>query len=236
MTDRDFLAAEHALGLLDGEALLEARGLMTSDAAFAALVGDWQEKLAPLFDEISEVRPSDALLEKIRAEIVRDAPRGELVMLKRRVGMWQGATAAVSAIAASLLLLVATDVGRSPPIAPPVSEPRPAPMVAALMDKDHAMLASAAWRADEGSLMVMPGKMPPAPGRSHQLWIIPADGTPRSIGMMTGGGMHRMAVPAALRGYFADKAMLAISVEPEGGSPGPLPTGPVIASGALATV
>jgi anti-sigma-K factor RskA len=35
---------------------------------------------------------------------------------------------------------------------------------------------------------------------------------------------------------FAEAATLAISVEPEGGSPGPGPTGPVVASGALAKV
>lgn len=236
MTKRDTLAAEHALGLLEGEALLEARGLVASDAGFAALVAEWEERLAPLFDEIGEARPSDALLEKIRAEIAGEAPRGALVVLKRRLGIWQGATAAASAIAASLLLLVVTDSGRSPPTAPPVSAPSPAPMVAALMGEDQAMLASAAWQAEQGSLMIMPGKMPPAPGRSHQLWIIPADGTPRSLGLMEGEGMHRMAVPAALRGYFAEKATLAISVEPAGGAPGALPTGPVIASGALASV
>ena len=109
-------------------------------------------------------------------------------------------------------------------------------MVASLMSEDKAMMMSATWEPDRKSLMVTPGNMPPDPGHSHELWIIPADGTPRSLGLVTGDGPHRMDVPADMAAHFAEAATLAISVEPEGGSPGDAPTGPVIASGALAKV
>ena len=83
---------------------------------------------------------------------------------------------------------------------------------------------------------MMAADMEPEAGRTHELWIIPADGKPRSLGLVTGDGMHRMAVDEAMAPMLAEAATLAISVEPEGGSPGLGPTGPVIASGALAKV
>ena len=233
MTDREYLAAEHALGILEGEELVEARGLVASDPDFARAVEEWDERLAPLFDEMGEETPPAEVWLRVKAGI--DADRGgDVVDLKRRLGWWKGTTAAASAIAASLALVVAYDVTRPPPV---IETPARAPMmVASLMSEDKAMIMSATWEPSEKSLMVTPGNMAPAAGHSHELWIIPADGKPRSLGLVTGDGPRRMAVDEAMAPMFAEAATLAISVEPEGGSPGPGPTGPVVASGALAKV
>lgn len=233
MTDREYLAAEYALGILEGEELLEARGLMASDADFVREVEAWEERLAPLFDEMGEETPPEEVWQRVKAGIDSDRG-GDVVELKRRLGWWKGMSAAASAIAASLALVVAFDAVRPPPV---VEVPaRGEMMVASLMSEDKAMMMSAAWMPAKKSLMVMPAAMPTEPGRSHELWIIPADGKPRSLGLISGEGPHRMAVDEAMAPMFAEAATLAISVEPEGGSPGPGPTGPVIASGALAKV
>ncbi|MGH6706509.1 MAG: anti-sigma factor [Sphingomicrobium sp.] len=233
MTDREYLAAEFALGILEGEELVEARGLAASDPEFARAVEEWNERLAPLFEEMGEETPPDAVWQRVKAGI--DSERsGDVVDLKRRLAWWKGMTAGASAIAASLALVVAFDSTRPPPV---VETPaRGEMMVASLMSQDKAMMMSATWEPSDKSLMVTPGNMPPEPGRSHELWIIPADGTPRSLGLVTGDEPHRMAVDEAMAPMFAEAATLAVSVEPEGGSPGPGPTGPVIASGALAKV
>lgn len=234
MTERELMAAEHALRLLDGEELVEARGLVASDAAFARSVEEWQERFAPLFDEIGEEAAPQAVWDKVRAAIAAGGVEGgNVVALKRKLGFWKGMSAAASAIAASLALVVAYDVTRPPPI--PVEQPRADVMVAALMSEDRTMMLSAAWRPDERMLMLMPGEMAPSPGRSHELWIIPADGTPRSLGLLQAREM-RMPVDPAMAPHFAGKATLAISVEPAGGSPGDLPTGPVVATGQLQKV
>ena len=52
MTGDQTLAAEYALGLLEGEDLLAARARVASDALFAAEVDQWQDRLAPLADHI----------------------------------------------------------------------------------------------------------------------------------------------------------------------------------------
>jgi anti-sigma-K factor RskA len=68
------------------------------------------------------------------------------------------------------------------------------------------------------------------------LWVIPADGTPRSLGMIEKAGTTEMAMSAELKAWLVDGATLAVSLEPAGGSPTGLPTGPVIASGKLVTI
>ena len=231
MSERDLLAAEYALGVLEGAALLEARGLLVSDPGFADDVAQWQDRLAPLLDEIADEPPRPEAWELIRSAIAGSAsPQDNVVVLKRRLGFWRGASAAASAIAASLLLLVAFDATR-PPVA--VQAPDEPAMAAVLMGNDRQMLLSASWRPGRDELMVMPGAGPAPPGHSHQMWIIPADGKPRSLGLVGAGEAKMMPVAPPMRAHLAEAATLAVSLEPAGGSPTGLPTGPVIASGKL---
>ncbi len=66
-------------------------------------------------------------------------------------------------------------------------------------------------------------------GQDYQLWAIGDDGVPRSLGLLR-GPVTRVAtdLPAGIT--------LAVSLEPEGGAPGALPTGPVLATGVLPVV
>lgn len=228
MIERDLLAAEHALGLLEGERLLEARGLAASDAEFARAVEAWNERLAPLLDEAGEHVPRAELWEEIRSAISDEKYRGSnVVELKRRINRWKGFTAAASAIAASLALVVAFDSLRPPPASPV--------MVAALMSSDKDMVLKAAWRPDSASLTVMPEAMPDEPGMAHELWIIPADGKPRSLGMIEGEGMKRMPVDPDMADMFEGAPMLALSLEPASVTPDNR-MGPMVASGRLEKV
>ena len=70
----------------------------------------------------------------------------------------------------------------------------------------------------------------------HELWLIPADGKPRSMGIVVPGAPNRMAVPAPMHDGMKVEATLALSVEPAGGSPSGSPTGPVIAAGKLTRI
>lgn len=233
MSDRDLLAAEYALGLLDGEALPEARGLAASDRAFADAVAEWHERLAPWFDEIGEQAPPAAAWDRVRAAIAAAPAGGNVVELKRKLGVWQGLTAAATAVAASLALVVGFNATRQPTA---IEAPAAPIMAASLMSPARDVMLSAAFEADGRTLTLMPGKMAPPPGRAYQLWLIPADGKPRSLGMV-GGKAMRMAVEPAMAAHFHEaQPMLAMSIEPTTGSPGDGPTGPVVASGALRRV
>ena len=66
-----------------------------------------------------------------------------------------------------------------------------------------------------------------------ELWLIAPGDQPRSLGLIDPGKPIRINVPADLSRRVSADAALAVSVEPPGGSPTGLPTGPVIASGKL---
>ena len=59
--ERDALAAELVLGLLEGQARADALRLSLSDPAFAAEVAAWEAKLAPLHGEWTDAEPGAAV-------------------------------------------------------------------------------------------------------------------------------------------------------------------------------
>jgi anti-sigma-K factor RskA len=72
--------------------------------------------------------------------------------------------------------------------------------------------------------------------RAAELWLIPADGKPRPMGLVDPSKPASMPMPPAFKALTKEKATLALSIEPAGGSTTGLPTGPVVAVGQLAAV
>ena len=61
-------------------------------------------------------------------------------------------------------------------------------MVAMIGDEGKTMTLVANWDPDDRQLVLAAaGDMPEDPGKAHELWVIPADGTPRSLGTMPDG-------------------------------------------------
>jgi anti-sigma-K factor RskA len=70
--------------------------------------------------------------------------------------------------------------------------------------------------------------------RVLELWSVPPDGAPRSLGLISSAGatvVTRDRLPATL--LKGGTAALAVSLEPPGGSPTGVPTGPVLYAGRL---
>ena len=65
-------------------------------------------------------------------------------------------------------------------------------------------------------------------GKALELWILPAEGNPVSLGLLPASGEQRRELSAAQRAALAGAKQLAVSLEPAGGSPTGLPTGPVL--------
>ena len=229
--DRGTTAAEYALGLLSGAALRDARAKAASDPAFAHEVARWTGRLAPLLDEAEAVPAPASIWARIDRAIGAPASGGNVIALRRKVTVWRGFAGAMTALAASLAVVV---VNRPVP-PPPPAVPAPAaeqPMVAMLASgADVAAVAN--WNSNARQLLVSEVRMPVVPGRDYQLWVIPADGTPRSLGVMPSVPHMRVAVAEPLSAMLAAGATLAVSLEPRGGSPTAAPTGPVVASGTL---
>lgn len=236
LDERDALAAEFALGVLDGDARAEAVALAKRDDAFAAAVAAWHERLAPLLDEIAAVEPGTALWTRINAALDASGERADnVVSIERALKRWKGIAATMGALAAALLVVVA--LPRPAPIAPaPVALQQAATMTAAISAEGGSKSFLVSWSPTDRSLMVMPAAVSPVAHHSHQLWLIPEGGKPISLGVISADRPARIAMPADMAARLVGSATLAVSAEPEGGSPTGQPTGPVIGSGKLQTV
>jgi anti-sigma-K factor RskA len=73
------------------------------------------------------------------------------------------------------------------------------------------------------------------PGKSHELWALPeGGGAPVSLGLMPRTGDGHRVLDASQRAALAVSKQIAVSLEPEGGSPTGAPTGPVLLVAPLA--
>jgi anti-sigma-K factor RskA len=219
----DLLAAELALGLLDETEAAAARQRLRHDAAFAHAHARWQAYAAGLAGDLA-AQPSPHVWTKIAAQLpANDDP------VQTSLRLWRA-----GAIAASLLVVAlgVRDVQHSrmqPP--PPVAVAQPAPLLAVLSGK--AGVVSVHFDPGSGRLASVVSGVD-AGSRAVELWVIPADGRPRSLGLLSQDRPGWRNAPAALSRELRAGATLAVSLEPRGGSPTGLPTGPVIASGKLA--
>ncbi|MBW6527489.1 hypothetical protein KZ813_11615, partial [Sphingomonas sp. RHCKR7] len=125
--DDQALAAELALGVLDGAELAAARARLAADRAFAAEVARWDAWLAPLALAYPEATPPAELEARVLAAI--DSPGAT-----PRAGWRRWTALAVAGLAAAVLALVVGPLRAPPPPipAPAPARPAPAPLLAAL--------------------------------------------------------------------------------------------------------
>lgn len=233
----DLTAAEYVLRLIDGEALLAARGRLTTDAAFAAAVEAWERRLAPMFDGVQDVPPPAELWGRIEQAIGGESTgtADNVVQLRKRERLWKGYAAGMTALAAGLALVLALQVAQPDAPVPqqPVAAAEAPALVAALATEGGDATLSVTVSGDRRSVLVTPTRMAAVSGHSHELWLIPASGTPVSLGVIAPDTPRRHSVPAQFVGQVRAETALAVSVEPVGGSTTGQPTGPVVASAPL---
>src|SRR5258708_37042422 len=161
------LAAEHALGTLRGGARRRFAELARADGALAAALRRWDEALAPLAEAIRPVEPPARVWRAIEARLMPASPRS--------VSPWR-ALGLVSAGLASVLLAAFLWIAATPP-----GEPL---FVAVLTAPDAAprMVVSIERAGVLRARMVKPWKI--GADKGLELWALPKDGAPRSLGMI----------------------------------------------------
>lgn len=235
--ERRVLAGEIALGLLEGEEREDALARLAADEELRREVAVWNGRIEPFFDEIAPAEPPRSSWSAIERAL-SGQQQSNVIPFRRRIGFWQASTGVATALAASLalVLLLQPNTIANPPVVETATPAPGKPMVAMLTTGAEHPALMASWNPDTQMLEVeASAPMPAAKGRSHELWIIPAGGTPHSMGVMPEGPMSAH-IGGDMASEFAEGAMLAVSDEPAGGSPTGAPTGPVIASGKLAKV
>jgi anti-sigma-K factor RskA len=217
------IAAEYALGVLDGADRFAAQERIARDRAFALLVAEWEERLAPWAAEIEEVAPPPQVWDRIAATLPQPAPR---TGLWQSLAFWRGLSLAAGALAAACmaaLIYAGIQFGPGTP---------PEPLVASI-DGGGRHYFVATIDTIRGNIAVSPAAYAVDATRVPELWLIPADGRPRSLGLLQAERVITIALSRELKALATRDTVLAVSLEPPGGSPTGQPTGPVIGAGKL---
>ncbi len=221
---RDALAAEYALGTLQGRARRRFERSLKDDPGLRELVARWQNRLAPLDALAKPAQPPARAWRAIRARIQTGArQRGIWVS----VGFWRaaalGSTAAAVALAVFLAVLTPT-------------RHAPETMVVVMSGADTSPAMTVSWpmqQKGEPTLRIRVfGHPEMAAGTAWELWMLPGgDQKPVSLGLVGTDPTQQITIPRKLAPLIDDAWGLAMSVEPSGGSPTGLPTGPVLYKG-----
>lgn len=220
------LAAEYVLGVLSAAERRAVEARLPSDVALANEVAFWEGRLGTLAGDVTPVTPPPELWSRVDAA-TRTPPAAT------RAGLWQsllfwrtfGVASAGLAVASLAALFV---VAQAP-------SPR-APLIASLDATGGVPGFVAAVTPAGNSVMVVPASLASTDQRAMELWIIPPGGRPHSLGLIQPGKPVQVNVPRELIPHMRSEATLAVSLEPPGGSPTGLPTGPVIANGKLTSL
>lgn len=231
--DREILAAEYVLGTLDAAERAEAERLIVSDSAFSARVAYWEQRLSLLAEAVEGEDPHPSVWPRILAALpgattLAGTPSGsaEVIYLNRRLKRWRAATYIASAIAASLLLFI----GLRDLIQP---KPDLGRYVAVLQaDKvSPGFLLTVDLRTKEFTVRRVGAETPR--DRSFELWLVHDKfPQPRSLGVIGDHEFTRSQL-AAYDQQIINEATYAVSIEPPGGSPTGVATGPIVYVGKL---
>jgi anti-sigma-K factor RskA len=206
----DRLAAEYVLGTLRGTARRRFERAAGANARVGGAVRRWEDRFMGLAPGASAVRPS----RRVWAGIVR-----QVEALEHTDDRGSGARAWQFALAAVLIgVVVALGWYRF------VYEPRP--QAAAVF---ASTTGTQLWRVevsrDTTQLhMATLGPVPLEPGHSFELWALPAGGKPVSLGLMPTAGTANARLTDLQRAALLASSKVAISLEPQGGSPTGTPT------------
>lgn len=214
------LAAEYALGSLRGAARRRFEALRREREDIDRETAWWEEALAGWAMLLSPVTPPRRVWARVAARIDNQ----ETGHRPARIAPWL-------AVAASIVLVGVLTVFTLRPAGPP-TEPA-AERLAVIQNEDNAAL----WRVRlVGEQLQVRHIAADDPGadRDYELWLLTDQG-PISLGLLPESGDRTLDLPADLRQRVRGGGSIAVSVEPEGGSPEPAPTGPVIAVAPLVT-
>jgi anti-sigma-K factor RskA len=262
----DILAGEYVLGVLDLPSRQDAEARIAQDPGFARLVQDWEQRLAPWLDEATPATPPEHVWPRIRSNLGWAAAAADANALRspvappssslwQRPGFWRATTALAAGLAVAAFFFgrdfrTATDTPTPGPVVsvpsdpqppvqnnPPAEDPNATKPVTTLAADDGRTGWLASVDRDKGTVLMVPvPSKADGQGRVPELWLIPPGESPKSLGLVSIDRAHTVTVPEPLREALIQGAVLAVTLEPAGGAPGGVATGPIIAKGDVVTL
>lgn len=224
----EIVAGEYVLGVLSSEARRAAEERMAREPAFAARVRRWEQDLAKLNDAYEPIAPPRAVFDRLEGRLFAEAGTGTAVMgspmgLWNSLAFWRVVSAALLLVVAGMAAMVVAFGGGGGAMR--------RPLVAELSAHNGMISLLARYDRTTGRLQLTPVASAAQEPHSLQLWMINGKQAPVSLGVMAQNGKGELVVPPSIRAKVSAGTVIAVSLEPRGGSPTGAPTGPVLAAG-----
>jgi len=217
------LAAAFALGTLRGPARRRFERMAREDAALRSLIDGWQYQLAALAADIPGVQPPARVWREIESRISPrpSQPTPHTSSLWRPFAML---SAGLATVLLAFFIWTASPQRTEPLFVAVLTAQDSGPRMVVSMDDPELLRVKIVkpWSGVEG--------------KSLELWVLPTEGAPRSLGLVANANAETLIRLRAGDARLQGATGLAVSLEPAGGSPTKTPTGPVLCSGAIAPV
>lgn len=240
--ERDALAGEYVLGLIEGADLAAFERRLETDADLASAVERWRKHFTAIDATAPAIPPSPALWRRIEAELAGVTPLAARPVTataspgsrapsagSRLSGWWDSLLlwrGAAMAGAVATLLLAAGLVGA-------LDRARRQPVMVAVLLTEANVAAAVVNTFRDGRVEMLPLQAIAVPeGKALEIWTL-WDRTvgPRSVGLIE----RARSTPLRLDQLpLGANQLFEITLEPATGSPTGRPTGPVIAKGTTA--
>ncbi|ENN86374.1 hypothetical protein RHSP_19954 [Rhizobium freirei PRF 81] len=212
------------LGVLSLEDRQKVERRMRSDRQFAAIVSRWEQNLSEFNEEYEAATPAATVFPKIEKRIFGEVARG--AYLWNSLLLWRSVAFGSLFLAAGVLVFAITNE----------SALRPSPgkqLSASLAGQNSPINLLANYDVANRRLKVTPVAAGKSGEKSLELWLIRGSDPAEALGILPQTGDGEITLSPDLHGKLTEGAIIAVSVEPFGGSPTGKPTGDVIASGTI---
>ncbi|UYN98152.1 MAG: anti-sigma factor [Devosia sp.] len=216
------MVAEYVLGLLPPAEHDRVERLIAADPKLAAERDFWSSRFAALDGEFAEAQPPGHVLSSIESRLFGEVERRSFW---DSLALWRGITAGAMAVAIAAIGFNLV---------------QPAPDVTALTTQLVAALEAEgsdvrflALYDGTGAVRLTALSGTDVPDRDLELWAIQGGDAPISMGVIPVNARSTVELSEQVRSGWGEGSVLAITLEPKGGAPEGVPTGPVVAQGAV---
>lgn len=218
----DALAAEYVLGTMSGKTRARFAKRLSEDLRLRQAVYAWEQRLGAMaMDVTPEAPPAHvwaAITEYLDLQIEPPAARRAAPWTS-----WLAAALAVFAVALSVMFFSVPSQDSTPAFVTVLQD----------ADKQPSWIVETYAETRQVQLRGIAERTLPD-GRVYELWVVPADGAaPVSLGTLDASPTSTLSIDAAQFNVLSAGGLLAISIEPAGGSPTGAPTGDIPFTGAI---
>ncbi|MBB3261016.1 anti-sigma-K factor RskA [Paraburkholderia bannensis] len=238
--DPELRCAEYALGVLDAPERAALEQAVRTDADLAATLARWERRFAPLAEDLAPIAAPARVWIRIERDLgfLPTRQPGAAATAAAAAGWWNdlrlwrfvGIGASVAALALAAVNLVWM---RATPVTNQVASANPY-MVATIARPDGVANWTATFDQRRKDIVLVPAVKPTIEaGRATELWLIQPGEKPVSLGVFPANTPATLTLTANVAASVNARTVLAVSIEPPGGSPTGQPTGPVVATGPM---